>query len=228
MTRLFWHTQLLLIGLPFVLLGGCTAAIDTRKMPPCAASHVFAWPTRQLHDAIPALFRAEDSRQDDDPALSQQFMTYAAAGNADTLRLQAYFMAETADSALFGKDYFTRATRQNIYLHCFGDYWNSPTYYAAGEPLPYTTAFAIALDSLGPRQTKATVNTLHPHVFHGYGGVGGICGLTLRQQEVPVPASGPEECALLAYLVKQLPAPAYSVTPIPGPNSKNGVPLVSR
>lgn len=204
MTRLFWCSSLL-FSIFLCLLYSCTASIETKKTPSCITSHIFAWPIRQLHDSIPTLFRAEDSRQDDSRAMNQLFVRHFTASGADTVRLQIDFMAETADSTLFGKVYFTHGNRQNVYLHCFGDYWNSPTYYATGEALPYAADFAIKLDSLGPRQTSVTIQTLYPHVAHGYGGIGGMCGIVLLKKEVSVPASKTEECALLTYLVTQLP-----------------------
>ena len=203
MARLFWRTQLG-TGIFSCLLYSCTADIRTRKTSDCVASHVFAWHIRQLHDSIPVLFRAEDSRQDSDPTLVPLFTYYSSESDSTASRLQIYFMAETADSAVFGKEYFTRATNKNIYLHCFGEVWHSVTYYAAGKSLRYRTDFAIKLDSIGPRQTNVTIETLHPRVLYGYAGIGGMCGLVLLPKEVVVPASKLEECALLAYLVTQL------------------------
>lgn len=204
MTRFLW-LNLLLCVLFSCIATSCTAPIETKKTAGCETSHIFTWPIRQLHDSIPALFQAEDLRQDDAASLVPLFTYQFPESGAKTRRHQVYFMAEAADSALFGKEYFTRATSKNIYLHSFGEAWNSPTYYAAGKPLHYLTDFAIKLDSLGPHQTSVTIQTLHPHVAHGYGGIGGMCGITLLKKEVPVPASKPEECALLAYLIAQLP-----------------------
>ncbi len=206
MTRLFWQSQLIIIGLLLCALSSCTSAIEVKKTPDCVASYVFQWPVRQLHNEIPKLFSSEDLRQDGNPLLSKLFTYDIPETGPGATTMQAYFTAETADSALFGKEYFTHMTASNIYLHTFGMSWKSPTYFAGGKPLDYLTDFAIKLDSVSPHQTRVSIETLHPLVYHGYSGIGAH-GPSLVAKEVPVPASKPEECALLAYLITQFPTP---------------------
>ncbi len=110
-------------------------------------------------------------------------------------------MLDKNKDTLFSREYFQSSNSNDVYLHAFGDVWDSPVYYANGKPLKFRCEFVFKLDSIADERTKVTVQVLHPRVMNGTVGIGPHGSIA---REVVVKPTTVEEYTLLQYLAMEM------------------------
>ena len=164
-------------------------------------SHIFSLPISQMRNAIISAFQIDN--QFNSKLLHSVFhnrLGFSETGKGESLN-QVIFKTETKTDTLFSKEYFKVESKNNIYLHAFGEFWDSSVYYANNKPLEFGCEFAFSLDSMDSEKTKVTVEVLHPRVINGTIGIGPH-GYIAR--EVAVTPTTVEEATLLKYLATEL------------------------
>ncbi|MGI4867414.1 MAG: hypothetical protein ACRYFZ_26075 [Janthinobacterium lividum] len=152
-----------------------------------------------MSDTIVAAFQAD--RQINSRLLKSVFQyQFPESGNEKDMN-QVCFTTETSKDILFSKEYFRSNNKKDIYLHAFGDAWDSPVYYVNDKPLAFRCEFAIKLDSIDSRRTKVTIEGQHPRVINGTIGIGPHGSIA---REVIVKPTTIEESTLLRYLTMEI------------------------
>jgi hypothetical protein len=165
-------------------------------------SHIFNVPLNTLKKSILHTFKNANS-------LTNTFYNdlvfhyYWNSSDGDKRsKMTVRFIPETSNDKLFSKEFFsTTGTENDIYLHSYGQYWNSPIYYARGKPLEFRAQFRIILKSLNSTQTLLKVEVENPRVIKGISGIGPhgfIC------KEIVVKPTTIEEYCLILYIANQI------------------------
>jgi hypothetical protein len=174
--------------------------VESRNLPiPNATSHIFTLPVEILRDTIVSIFTTE--LQADNAYLNEIFFFYPS--ESDTVhKIPIVFSVEQSNNAMFGKKYFKKhGTKNDIYLHDFGDTWYSPIYHLKGRPLKYRTPFILKLQPIDKGKTRLTIVPEDPKVINGTSGFGPH-GFIAREESV-LPTSIEEHCLLL-YIAENL------------------------
>ncbi|HEX8656028.1 MAG TPA: hypothetical protein VF690_00750 [Hymenobacter sp.] len=165
---------------------------------PNATSHIFQLPISCLRDTLISSFDVE--KQYGNPVLQSVFY-YCPGGDKEHKQL-IVFQAETIKHALFGSNYFKKLNTENdIYLHDFGNTWNSPLYQVNGKPLEYRAAFILKLKSVDENRTLLVIDTENPMVINGTVGWGPHGSVARKEKVQPTTI---EEHSLLLYIAGEL------------------------
>jgi hypothetical protein len=165
---------------------------------PNATSHIFQFPIACLRDTLVPLFDFE--RQYGSPALQSIFYYYSEDDKEHKHLIT--LNAETKKHSLFGDDYFKKPNTENdIYLHDFGNTWNSSLYQVDGKPLEYRTAVILKLKSVDENRTRLVVAAENPMVINGTVGWGPHGPIAREEKVQPTTI---EEHSLLLYIAREL------------------------
>ncbi len=119
------------------------------------------------------------------------------------------FSYETADKAVFGRDYFKRKESVNdIFLTSIGSYWYSPIYYHNNEPFLFTSSFALQFRALvdefkdaSKQETMLTVIDVGPEITNGTECCGPHGNYSRTETVKPTTV---EEYTLILYIAQKL------------------------
>jgi len=163
--------------------------------------HTFNSGLDKLKDSIVSLFSSEN--QTNNKYLNNIFYDFMTEDNhSEENKIFIPFQAETINTALFGKAYFSKPNSSNsIYLHNFGTPWPSRLYYSKDKPLRYRTAFIIELSTINDVSTKVSIIAEDAKVLNGissYGAHGAVA------RETKVEPTSIEEYSILLFIADKL------------------------
>ncbi len=186
----------------FIIVVTCTscmnlATLKTKELKePYPTNHIFNLNIKDLNSSITYLFSTSHQLESECYS-SLVFYKYAEISNREIKRIIP-FAAENLQKKLFSNEFFsTSGNKYDIYLHTFGECWNSPLYYAKEKPLKYRAQFRLKLDSISPQRTRITVETEEPRVLKGISGIGHS---NFVAKEIEVEPTTIEEYSILYYI----------------------------
>lgn len=164
--------------------------------------HIFNIPVDELRQTILTSFN--EHKEIDSPFYKSSIFYYNANigdGNGEQ-KMFVSFKAETSENALFGKKHFENPnTKNDIYIHSFGQFWYSPVYFVGGEPIEFRTPFILTLEELDDKTTLLKVRAEQPKVLKG---VKGLTAHGFYSKEIEVAPTTVEEYSLILFIAEQL------------------------
>jgi hypothetical protein len=188
-----------------ILFSSCMNVAPIRQkqlIRPYPTSHIFNLPVNCLKDSIVTYFA--NARPLGSKMYNELIFYYYSdiSGDGEKTKTTVSFCPETFNDKHFSKGFFsTSGTENDIYLHSFGQFWNSPVYFANGDPLEFRAQFKLILKPINSKQTLLRVDADNPRVIKGISGIGPhgfIC------REISVKPTTVEEYCLLLYIADQL------------------------
>ncbi len=165
-------------------------------------SHIFKLPVNSLKESILLSFTPEKQYNSSIYKNLIFIYDYEMYGKDNIKKYLVIFSTEISTDKICSKEFFsTSGTKNDIYLHSYGQFWNSPIYYAAGKPLEFRAQFRLRLIQLDSNNTKLIVEIENPRVIKGVGGFGPHGFIS---NEIEVESTTIEEYCLIWYIASQI------------------------